>query len=191
MGKQIHKVTSKNQTVLKMGVGEKQEKFGKKKAVKLNEKLQTIHEEGGQDDPIITEVAQTKIPIQECGKEAIGDEDSVKDMEKIDGSVKILVTKRKEVTDEEEDQDVVIEALRNIQDLVEYWISSKMAESVQDIIESDKILQDVIGYSDWLSELKVIGSRVIRVEVYFTLITTVPLRELVDAQIDFIQMEGL
>ena len=30
-----------------MGVGGKWEKFGKKKAVKLSEKLQTIHEEGG------------------------------------------------------------------------------------------------------------------------------------------------
>ena len=130
MGRQTNKVTSKNQLVLKIGVGGKWDKVSKKKTAKLSEKLQTIHEEEGQDDPNMTEVVLTETTINESGKEATEEEDSIKDTVKSEGSVKILVTKRKEVMDEEEDQDVVIEALRNTQDLVEYWISSNMAEGV-------------------------------------------------------------
>ena len=97
--------------MLKIGVGGKWDKVGKKKTAKSSEKLQTIHEEEGQDDPIITEVVPTETTVNERGKEAMEEEDSVKDTVKNEGSIKILVTKRKEVMDEEEDQDVVIEAL--------------------------------------------------------------------------------
>ena len=98
-------------------------------------------------------------------------EDDNKSTETIGDDVKILVTKRKEVLDDEEEQEVVIEALRNIQDLVEYWIHSKMVEGVKDIVDNKKVLTDITYYNDWMSEPKVTGSRVIRVEVYFTIKT--------------------
>jgi len=66
-----------------------------------------------------------------------------------------------------------------------------MATGVQDINEKNKILTDVTRYNEWISEPKVTGSRVIRVELFITLETTLSLRELVDAQFEFIQREGL
>ena len=191
MGRQTTNVTSKNQTVLKIGVGGKWDKVSKKRNSKLSEQLQTIHEEEGQEDQIITEAEQTEITVNKCGKQETEEEDSVKNKVKNGGGVKILVTKRKEVLDEAEDQEVVIEALQNTQDLVEYWILSNMAIGVQDINEKNKILTDITRYNKWISEPKVTGSRVIRVELFITLATTLTLRELVDAQFDFIQREGL
>jgi len=82
--------------------------------------------------------------------------------------------------DEEEEQEVVIEVLRNCQDLVEYWIYSKMVDGVKDIVDKDKVLTDVTRYSDWLSKPKVTDSRVIRVEIYFTIKTKTLIRELVE-----------
>ena len=55
MGRQTTNVTSKNQTVLKIGVGGKWDKVSKKRNSKSSEQLQTIHEEEGQEDQIITE----------------------------------------------------------------------------------------------------------------------------------------
>ena len=130
MGRQTTNVTSKNQTVLKIGVGGKWDKVSKKRNSKSSEHLQTIHEEEGQEDQIITEAEQTETTVNERGKEETEEEDSVKNKVKNGGGVKILVTKRKEVLDEEKDQEVVIEALRNTQDLVEYWILSNMATGV-------------------------------------------------------------
>jgi len=61
--------------------------------------------------------------------------------------VKLLVTKRKEITDEEDDQDVVIETLRNIQAIVEYWIQDEHIKGVKNIM-NEKVLKDVRCYSD-------------------------------------------
>ena len=66
-----------------------------------------------------------------------------------------------------------------------------MVDRVKDIVEKDKVLTDVTGYNDWLSGPKVIGSRVIRVEIYFIIKTKSSLRDLVQSQIDFIQREEL
>ena len=51
-------------------------------------------------------------------------EENIKDTD-IDASgklIKLLVTKKKTITEDKDDQDIVIEALRNIQVMVEYWI---------------------------------------------------------------------
>jgi len=103
MGRQTTNVTSKNQTVLKIGVGGKWDKVSKKRNSKLSEQLQTIHEEEGQEDQIITEAEQTETTVNERGKQETEEEDSVKNKVKNGGGVKILVTKRKEVLDEAED----------------------------------------------------------------------------------------
>ena len=68
-----------------------------------------------------------KITVHEDGKEDKADNSgkSIKDAEEIVGEVKLLVTKRKEITEDEDDQDIVIETLRNVQDIVEYWIQNK------------------------------------------------------------------
>ena len=76
------------------------------------------------------------------------DKDSINDKNKIREDVKILVTKRKEVMDEEDEQEVVIEALKNCQDLVEYWIFSKLVEGIKDIVDKEKVLTDVTKYND-------------------------------------------
>ena len=58
-------------------------------------------------------------------------------------------------------------------------------------MEKDKILKDVQYYSDWLSEPKVTGNRVIRVDIFFTIITLVSVRDLVQSQIEFLQQENI
>ena len=89
------------------------------------------------------------------------------------GEVKLLVTKWKVITEDKDDEDVVIETLRNTQDIVEYWIQNNKIEGVKDIIEKNKILKDIRYYSDWLSEPKVTGNRVLNIEIFFTIIILV------------------
>ena len=55
MGRQTTNITSKNQTVLKIGVGGKWDKVNKKQNSKSSENLQTIHEEEGKEDQSTTE----------------------------------------------------------------------------------------------------------------------------------------
>ena len=95
------------------------------------------------------------------------------------GEIKLLVTKWKAITEEEDNQDNVIEMLRNIQDIVEYWIQNNQIKGVKDMIEKNKILKDVHCYSNWLSKPKVTGNRVSKVEIYFIIITSVQVRELI------------
>lgn len=46
-------------------------------------------------------------------------------------------------------------------------------------------------YSDWLSKPKVTGNTVLRVEVYFTVYTETPIRELVMSQLNYLQEEEI
>ena len=51
------------------------------------------------------------------------------------------------------------------------------------MVSNKRILKDVRYYNDWLSEPKVTGNRVLRVELYFTVYTETPIRELVRNQL--------
>ena len=51
-------------------------------------------------------------------------------------------------------------------------------------MEKNKILKDVHCYSNQLSEPKVIGNRVLRVEIFFIVITSVQVRELIQTQMN-------
>ena len=168
-----------------MSVGGKWEKLGRKKAVNALEKLQPIQEVDEKEEEIPT---MGKITVHEDGKEDKADNSgkSVKDAEEIVGEVKLLVTKRTEVTEEEDDKDIVIETLQNTQDIVEYWIQNRQIQDVKNVMEEKKIITDVQHYSNWVSEPKVTGNRVLRVEIFFTVVTKIPLRELVQTQIGFL-----
>ena len=61
--------------------------------------------------------------------------------------------------------------LQNIQAIVEYWIQDEQIEGVKSSM-NEKVLKDIRCYSDWLSKPKVTGNRVLRVEIFFTIVTT-------------------
>ena len=86
-----------------------------------------------------------KITVHEDGHEDKADNSgkSIKDIEEIAGEIKLLVTKQKEVTEDKDDQDIVIKTLRNIQDIVEYWIQNRQIQGVKDVMEEKKVLTDV------------------------------------------------
>ena len=173
-----------------MGVGGKWEQFCRKKAVNALQKLQSIQEvdKKEEDTPTIG-----KITVHKDGHENKADNSgkSIKDIEEIAGEVKLLVMKQKEVTKEEDDQDIVIEMLRNNQDIVEYWIQNRQIQGVKDVIEEKKVFKDIWCYSNWISKPKVTGNRVLRVEIFFTALTIIPLQELVQAQMGFLQQENI
>ena len=52
-----------------------------------------------------------------------------------------------------------------------------------------KVIKDAHYYSDLLSKSKVIGSRVIRVELCFTIVTEEKAHDFTQSQIDFLQRE--
>ena len=124
MEKQPNKPNNKNQIVLKMGIGGKWEKFSKKKVVKVPEKLQPIQEVDEQEEET-KKTEEKTIYVDEHGNENGSNGKGVKDTEDNTGEVKLLVTKRKEITEDENDQDIVIKTLRNVQDIIEYWIQNK------------------------------------------------------------------
>jgi len=76
--------------------------------------------------------------------------------------------------------------------LVKFWINQDLIKGVKDITnDKEMILNIVTNYSLWLSELKVTGSKVIRVEIFFTIRRTTTVRELVQSQINFLQKEQM
>jgi len=73
----------------------------------------------------------------------------------------------KHINEDEDDQDIVIEICRNIQDIVEYWIQQHQIDGVQDMYDpKNSFIMDMRDYSSWMSESKVLGTRVIRVEIF-------------------------
>ena len=109
MGKQPIKQSNKNQSVLKMEVGGKWEKIRMKKGAKVYDKLQPIQEVDEVEEAV--QMTNNITTRYEClqGNKPTGTD--IKDTEAIVEEVKLLVTKRKEITDEEDDQDVVIGTL--------------------------------------------------------------------------------
>lgn len=190
MGKHNTKHHTKNQHRLAIGVGGKWEKAGKKKLIKLPETLQPIHEEEAVEEKTKEQSVIVHVHDKE-EKQDKTDGENVEDIEPTAENVKILLTKRKSVIEDEDDQDTVIETLRNAQDVIEYWIYTKLIEGVIDVVDKNKVLTDVTCYSDWISEPKVTGKAVIRVEVFFTIKTKTPVRDLVQSQLDFLQRENI
>ena len=178
MGKLLNKQNIKNQNILKIGVGGKWEKIGKKKVIKASEKLQPIQEVDKTEEKILMSDTNNGNEDENKNRQT-NNGTSKKEMKENMGEVKLLVTKQKEITKDEDDQDIVIKTLCNIQDIIEYQIQNNLIEGVKDMMEKDKVLKDICCYSDWLSEPKDTGNRVVRVEIYFTVITSVKIRELV------------
>ena len=123
MGKQPNKQNNKNQSVLKMGVGGKWEKISRKKVIKGSEKLHPINEVEEKEETI--QLEKTSTTMNEDGNTMKPTDLNVKDTEASAGEVKLLISKRKEITEDEDDQDVVLEMLRSVQAIVEYWIQNK------------------------------------------------------------------
>ena len=46
-------------------------------------------------------------------------------------------------------------------------------------------------YSQWMSKPKVIGTRVIKVEIFFTIKSTLNIRELAQDQLEYLKREGI
>ena len=100
MGKHTNKQSNKNQSVLKMGVGGKWEKIGCKKKQQVPSNLQPMQEvdetkEDAQPTININAINGDVHVIKLAGTD-------VKDAEVIVGEVKLLLTKRKEITEEED-----------------------------------------------------------------------------------------
>ena len=104
MGKQSAKTSSKTQSILKIGVGSKWEKISKKKDGKRNEILNTIPEEEEEDNVTIQEELHTQDEESTTKQvtEPSGDvnEDTP---ERQDEVLKLIVTKKKYLSDEEEE----------------------------------------------------------------------------------------
>ena len=119
MGKQANKPHTKNQQCLKIDGGGKWEKIEMKKLIKRSEKLQTIQEkdtkEENETEEMENENEKENVSIQNETSEV---QDEEREEEARD--IKILVTKRYQIEDEDHDQDTIIAALRNTQAIVEY-----------------------------------------------------------------------
>ena len=57
--------------------------------------------------------------------------------------------------------------------------------------EKSTFIKNVWDYSKWMSEPKVLGSRVICMEIFFTIKTTTPFWELIEDELEFFQQEGI
>ena len=67
----------------------------------------------------------------------------------------------------------------------------KLIEGVIDILDKKIVRTDITRYSEWLSDPKVIGNRVIRVDIFFTIRTKTTVRDLVQSQIEFLKSENV
>ena len=85
--------------------------------------------------------------------------------------------------EDKDDQDVVVETCRCMQVLVEHWIQQNQREVAKEKVEEEStFINDVTDCDQWMSEPKLIGSRVIRVEIFFTIKTNAAFRELIQGQ---------
>ena len=86
----------------------------------------------------------------------------------------------------------MIKACSNIQDIVECWTQQSQIEGVQDMHQpNEQFIADARDYSQWMSEPKVIGTRVIKVEVFFTIKSTLNIREFTQDQLEYLKREGI
>jgi len=53
--------------------------------------------------------------------------------------------------------------------------------------EKPTFIINIRDYSKWISKLKVLGTRVICIEIFFTIKTQTPFRELIKDQLEFFQ----
>ena len=70
-------------------------------------------------------IEEKHVNEDEHGNETGSDGTGVEDKKDDAREIKLLLTKQKETTEEEDDQDIVIEMLRNAQDIIEYWIQNR------------------------------------------------------------------
>ena len=147
-----------------------------------------MHKEYNVQHEQITETVDKNAPPEDTTKddeieEKTTDSDTIKN---------ILIIKKQTITEEKDDQDIIISTCRNIQAIVKYWIQQKQIEGVKDMLEDgDTFIKDVRDYSRWMSEPKVLGTRVIKVEIFFTIKSGLTIRELIQDQLEFLQQEQI
>ena len=57
--------------------------------------------------------------------------------------------------------------------------------------DGDTFIKDIRDYSRWMSKSKVLGTRVIKVEIFFTIKSGLTIRELIQDQLEFLQQEQI
>ena len=73
---------------------------------------------------------------------------------------------------------MVIETYRHAQAIVEHWTQQKQIEGFKDSFEEDiTFVNDVRDHSKWMSEPKVLGSRVLRAKIFFAIKTNTEFRD--------------
>ena len=143
----------------------------------MNKKLSTITEGEEKDEEMvqIEENAQNKPGETQT---MIGNSEDAEN-ELIPQEALILSAKTQCVQEDDDEQDVAIETLKNIQDIVEYWIEQGQIEGALGTYEENTTcIKDTCDCSKWLSKPKASGTRTINVEIFFTMLTGTPFRNL-------------
>ena len=89
-------------------------------------------------------------------------------------ALRLLITKKHKIQDDEEDYDIILNTTRYIEEIVIGWIDRKLIDRVYDTTVKGKyqeVITDLENYNLWLSEPKVTGTKTIRVEIFFTVQT--------------------
>ena len=106
----------------------------------------------------------------------------------------ILVTKRHKIQDEEEDQDIICDTTRTLEEIATSWIVRKMIAGVKDqqhTEEGEKHAKELQDCNIWLSDPKVTGTNAVQVEIFFTIKTEYALREIIEEDLDILKAERL
>jgi len=100
------------------------------------------------------------------------------------------MTKKRYINEEldENDEDIVLETLRNAEMLVARWMEYGYIKGVIDMYDNNNT-SDITNCNCWISELKVTSTRKINVKLYFTINTNYQLRDLRDREIDYLKQE--
>ena len=109
--------------------------------------------------------------------------------------MKLLVIKKNRVEElDEEDDDPEINAFRYIEEKVHRWIEVGKIKGVENNYESDptkKLTTELSNRSIWISETKQYGSKVLTVELYFTVETKLILKELIKEDLESLKKDNV
>ena len=102
----------------------------------------------------------------------------------------LLIKKHKHDEMDDEDNDPEINTLRYIEEIVYQWIEQGRVKGVLNNNESDQennMTNILADRSTWLSESKRYGSRVVTIEVYFTVFTELTVKELLQDEVEVLK----
>ena len=152
----FRRITQKN--VLKISASGKWEKVSTKKDKNSKEPLKAIAEEEDAVESMDTEEIETEDNEENQGQEENEYGEKGEEEKSESGTImKMLVTKKHISTEDDDDQDIIIETCRCAQAIVEHWIQENQIEGVKDKFEEgNEFIKEVTDCNQWMSEPKAI-----------------------------------